>query len=100
MSVYVDALRPCVPNPRWNWDRMCHLTADTLDELHTFAIRLGLKRDWLHHHPFMPHYDLTANKRAKAVRLGAVEINQREAGRRVHTARQARRAQGATPCAT
>lgn len=69
MSVYVD------PLVDWGWrlGPSCHLIADTLEELHEFAARLGLRRSWFQPHS-TPHYDLTASKRAAAVALGAVEL--------------------------
>lgn len=74
MPVYIDILRACVPNPQWRWTESCHLYADTLDELHAFAARLGMKRAWFQHKPGrLPHYDLTATRRRQAVRLGAIE---------------------------
>lgn len=74
MSVYVDCLRD------WGWrlGPSCHLIADTLDELHAFAARLGLKRAWFQNKRSGPHYDLTASKRQTAVVLGAVELENRE----------------------
>lgn len=55
----------------------CHLVADTLDELHAFAAKLGLKRAWFQPARY-PHYDLNAGRREKAVKLGAVEVTSRE----------------------
>lgn len=86
--VYVDELvaYPQAPKPgaeRYfgNGRQSCHLTADTVEELHVFAARLGLKRAWFQ--PMSsPHYDLTPNKRALAVKLGAVEVSAREQARR------------------
>lgn len=52
----------------------CHMTADTVEELHAMAGRLGLKREWFQNHhkrPELHHYDLTRNKRMLALRLGA-----------------------------
>jgi hypothetical protein len=51
----------------------CHLTADTLEELHAFAAKLGMKREWFQDKVDRPHYDLTPGKRLQAIRLGAVE---------------------------
>lgn len=52
----------------------CHLTADTEDELHAFAAKLGMKRAWFQGPPHhRPHYDLTPGKRLQALGLGAVE---------------------------
>ena len=81
--VYVDELRYW-PNERvkpgarrWG-NQWCHLftDVDALDqkELHNFAEMLGLKRVWFQNHDARPqfwHYDLTKNKREKAIRMGA-----------------------------
>jgi len=54
---------------------MCHMMSDTsLEELHTFADHLGLKREWFQQGS-APHYDLSQGKRALAVKLGAVEVS-------------------------
>jgi hypothetical protein len=82
MAVYVDSLIATQPyrqsaNKRWNWSQSCHLMADTEEELHVFAKRLGLKRAWFQNHhpnPLFWHYDLTAKKRMQAFRLGAKEL--------------------------
>lgn len=66
--VYVDDLI-------WPWrgKLWCHMTADTLDELHHMAQNIGLKREWFQDHPRHPHYDLVRSKRDKALALGATE---------------------------
>lgn len=58
-------------------DQWCHLFADKTDcpELHAFAQRLGLKREWFQ----KDHYDIVPTKRAKAIQLGAIELNVEEA---------------------
>lgn len=57
----------------------CHLAADTLDELHSFAARLGMRRSWFQpgrgRHP---HYDLVKSRRDRAVALGAIEVSGRD----------------------
>ena len=61
----------------------CHLTTDgTIEELHAFADRIGMKREWFQKHPLASHYDLTPKMRAVAVELGAVEVSAREQARR------------------
>lgn len=76
MPVYVDKLRD------WGWrlGPSCHLISDAPPgdnaELHAFAARLGLRRSWFQT-DHDPHYDLTASKRDLAVRLGAVELEDR-----------------------
>jgi len=73
--IYVDPLMTAT----WRFKSACHLLADDIKELHKFAQRLGLKRSWFQSGKGKsPHYDLTANKRKLAVKLGAVELTRRE----------------------
>lgn len=72
--VYVGPPMACLPNRRWPWPSAAKLVADTGQELAEFGARLGLKIEWLHNSPDLPHFDLTAGKRAQALRLGATEI--------------------------
>ncbi len=66
--VYVDELM----NWGWRLGPSCHLFADSPDELHAFAARIGMKRQWAQvGGRSVLHYDLTAGRRAKAVALGA-----------------------------
>ena len=54
------------------------VSSDSEDELHTFAHRIGLKRQWYqdNHHP---HYDLTTIRmRHKAMNMGAGDVSIRE----------------------
>ena len=75
MSVYVD---PAMDHG-WRLGPSCHLFADTLEELHVFAARIGMKPHWFQDKPSLPHYDLTLTKRARAVNLGAIEMSRRDA---------------------
>lgn len=76
MPVYVDdAVWP------WRGRLWCHLMADTDDELHAFAERLGLQRVWLQHKPARPwldHFDLPDYGREKAIILGAIPVSRAE----------------------
>lgn len=79
MAAYVDDLQVW-PNARGIFRAgSCHLAADTLDELHEFAARIGMKREWFQpgrgRHP---HYDLVKSRRDKAVALGALEVSGRD----------------------
>lgn len=50
--------------------------ADTDDELHEMALKIGMKRPWFQgppEHSNLPHYDLVSSRRAAAVALGAIE---------------------------
>lgn len=59
----------------------CHLISDATPgdnaELHAFAALVGLKRAWFQRSTSGPHYDLTAGRRAAAVKAGAVELDDR-----------------------
>lgn len=83
MSVYVDEFRLWLPKqPRPFHNGSSHMTADTLDELHAMAARIGMKRAWFQDHPLAPHYDLTEQKRVRAMVAGAVFVPCREQARR------------------
>ena len=92
MTVYVDDFR--VP---WRGDRWSHLIADTAEELHAFAARLGVHRRHFHHKPALPwkdHYDVPEATRRHAIGLGAKPIPTAEA---VLILRARRRALGRAP---
>lgn len=75
MAVYVDAVRPCIPNKKWRWNKSAHLFADTDGELHAFAKSIGLHRSWFQVSKGryeLRHYDLTEGKHRQAIRQGAI----------------------------
>lgn len=74
MAVYVDTMRARVGRLV-----MCHMIADSSEELHAMADRIGVARKWLQH-PGTPreHFDICLAKRSKAVKAGAIEVTQRE----------------------
>ena len=67
MTIYVDNVRV-----KWAGSEWCHLVADTLDELHSFASQIGLRRNWFQSSASYPHYDIKLSVRIKAIQLGAV----------------------------
>jgi hypothetical protein len=87
MSVYVDDATISATVGR-HTSRWSHLTADSRDELHAFAERLGLQRSYFQPGSAMAnpgsfsaegwHYDLTEPKREQALRLGAVPVTTTE----------------------
>lgn len=72
MPVYVDSLI----DYGWKLGPSCHLTADTIEELHEMADKIGMKRSWFQtgKRDDLPHYDLVKSRRDKAIKLGAVVI--------------------------
>ena len=70
MTVYVDDAVTL-----WRGRRWAHLMADTLDELHAMAERLGVPRRAFQDKRSGAHYDLTEELRGQALRLGAVAIS-------------------------
>lgn len=100
MTVYVDNFRTPATVGRIK-ARWSHLTADTPDELHAFAARLGQRREWFQakcKHGACPsvegvcvhfHYDVVDRKRTLAIEMGAKAIDLREMGALV-SARRAR----------
>lgn len=72
MTVYID--NAYLPYGRM---KMCHMIADTEEELHQMALNIGMKRSWYQPKSF-PHYDVCVSRRKLAVELGAVELTERE----------------------
>jgi hypothetical protein len=69
MTVYVDDM-----NQRYGRMIMCHMIADTEEELHQMADRIGVSRRWYQG----DHYDISLGMKAKAFRCGAKPITWRE----------------------
>jgi hypothetical protein len=79
MSVYVDSMR--APFGRMI---MCHMWADTREELFAMADKIGVARKWFQRPPSVKlpgmnasweHFDIALSKRSLAVRHGAVETD-------------------------
>lgn len=77
MSVYLDPPRLWPKVGRWVNKRWSHMIADSLDELHEMAARIGLRRSWFQGAGSMPHYDVMEVTRQKAVAAGAIELGRR-----------------------
>jgi hypothetical protein len=81
MAVYVD-------DAENSYGRMvmCHMWADTLDELLDMARRIGVDAKWIQGHPSLStskkareaswvHFDICKSRRANAIELGAVQTD-------------------------
>lgn len=75
MTVYVDGARN-------GFGRMvmCHMVADTPEELHAMADAIGMQRRWYQSpdKASFPHYDLSLTRRALALAKGAQEISRQD----------------------
>lgn len=72
MSVYVD--RVAIGYGRM---LMCHMIADSPDELHAMADRIGVARKWFQAPPKASfwHYDIAKSKRDLAIAAGAIDCD-------------------------
>ena len=76
MTVYVDDMR--APFGRMI---MCHMIADTSEELHAMAARIGVARRWCQAAgTWKEHYDVCLSKRKLAVVAGVEETTWRMLG--------------------
>ncbi|UGQ22172.1 DUF4031 domain-containing protein [Brucella anthropi] len=80
MSVYVDNM-----SAPFGSMLMCHMWADTDDELLDMADKIGVQRKWIQGHPTLSfgknrnaswvHFDIAKSKRSLALKFGAVETD-------------------------
>jgi hypothetical protein len=76
MSVYVDDMAAPFGSMI-----MCHMVADTTEELLAMADRIGVKRKWIQHAGTDgEHFDICISKKKLALRAGAKSISGRELG--------------------
>jgi len=74
MAVYVDNF-----NAKYGRMTMCHLIADTTEELLDMVDKIGVKRKWIQYSgTYNEHFDICLSKKQKAIELGCIEINFRE----------------------
>lgn len=89
MTVYVDDAVV-----HWRGERWAHLMADTLDELHAFAARLGIPRRAFQNKTSGAHYDVTTGLREDAIGMGAIAISRHRDRARMRAVIATARAQG------
>lgn len=71
MTIYVDNM-----DAKYGRMKMCHMFADSTRELLEMAEKIGVQRKWLQHAgTIKEHFDICQSKKAKAVALGAKEID-------------------------
>ncbi len=89
MSVYVDDAVHA-----WRGQRWAHLMADTLEELHAMAARLGIPRRAFQNKTSGAHYDITAELREQALAFGAIAVSRHHDRERLKAIIQRARDQG------
>lgn len=89
MAVYVDDAVMA-----WRGQRWAHLMADTLEELHAFAARLGIPRRAFQDKTSGAHYDVTSELRLRAIELGAEPISRHADRTKVRAVIAVAKAQG------
>lgn len=76
MAVYVDTMRAA-----FGLMKMCHMLADTTDELLAMADLIGVDQKWIQYKgTYREHFDIALSKRAMAVAAGAKEVSMTEMG--------------------
>ncbi len=72
--VYVDNF-----NAKFGRMTMCHVVADTTNELLDMMDKIGVQRKWIQYpNTYNEHFDICLSKKKKAIEFGAKEINFRE----------------------
>lgn len=76
MTVYVDDM-----NATFGRMIMVHMIADTDEELHAMAAKIGIARKWHQAPPrHSSHYDICLSKKVLAIKNGAVAVTMRQLG--------------------
>jgi hypothetical protein len=74
MSVYVDNMQAAFGRMK-----LCHMGADTTQELLEMVDRIGVARHWIQYPgTWKEHFDISLGKRALAVRNGALELTMKQ----------------------
>ncbi len=75
MAVYVDNMYRYAIG-QFRGMQMSHLIADTAEELHAFALRIGMRRGSYQG----DHYDIPLRHRCEAIASGAIVVTYRQCG--------------------
>lgn len=85
MSVYVDSMKA-----PFRGMVMCHMVADTAEELLAMADRIELNRKWLQFPgTFREHFDIGLAKKLRALHAGAIEVTKSQLGEILQRKREA-----------
>ena len=93
MAVYVDDMEAAFGRMK-----MCHMFADSREELDAMADRIGVDRKWIQKPgDVREHYDIAKSKRALAIQYGAKVISMREVAELLRRRRAAPTPERETP---
>lgn len=85
MGVYVDNMQA-----GYRGMKMCHMIADSREELDSIADQIGVQRKWIQKSGTVyEHYDICLSKRKLAVKAGAVELSMKDLASRIRARRDA-----------
>ena len=74
MAVYVDTMKA-----RYGRMFMCHMLADTRQELLAMATIIGVRHKWIQRSGTVyEHFDVCQAKKALAIQHGAIEVSRKE----------------------
>ncbi len=77
MTVYVDDMEA-----KFGRMVMCHMIADSTEELLAMADKIGVARRWIQHAgTYKEHFDIALSKRELAIKNGAKQITWTQLGR-------------------
>lgn len=82
MAVYVDDMHLSEMG-QYRGMKMCHMIADSDEELHSMDDRIGVDRRHFQappkiRHAHQRHYDIASSKRALAIKAGAIPVTMRQ----------------------
>jgi hypothetical protein len=84
VSVYVDDMEA-----EFGRLVMCHMVADTSEELKAMAAKIGVQAKWIQYpNTLREHFDICLSKRSLAVKYGAIEVSMRWVGERARALRK------------
>jgi hypothetical protein len=79
MTIYFDKAKwtkPSTLNPKTKYSHM--ISDNSIDDLHKFALSIGVKRHFFHGTARIPHYDISGDQIERAKAAGAIEIRSQE----------------------
>ena len=90
MSVYVDNM-----NARFGRMQMCHMLADSTEELLAMADNIGVQRKWIQRAGTRhEHFDICLSKKKLAVKAGAIEVSMQDIYRKILAVRPVAQPEG------